>query len=88
MSTTVNLLRVTFTSNIPLVADEAQEAEAKQVLHSIHDIREQSANEDITVIAKVKHALSMLYFLLKDTLKVCHLSIKPKKQIVSFWYPA
>lgn len=50
--------------------DEAQEAEAKQVLHSIHDIREQSANEDNVVIAKVKHALAMLYFLLGDVAKV------------------
>lgn len=53
----------------PESLDEAQEAEAKQVLHSIHDIREQSANEDNVVIAKVKHALAMLYFLLGDVAK-------------------
>ena len=51
-------------------ADEAQEAEAKQVLHSIHDIREQAANQNPVSAAKISHALAMLYFLLHDMAKV------------------
>ncbi|XP_070562027.1 zinc finger MYND domain-containing protein 12-like [Ptychodera flava] len=47
--------------------DEAQEAEAKQVLNSIHDIREQTPDETATVMAKISHALAMLYYVLTDT---------------------
>ena len=50
--------------------DEAQEAEAKQVLHSIHDIREQVTNQNAAAMATIGHALAMLYFLLDDMSKV------------------
>ncbi|XP_030835586.1 zinc finger MYND domain-containing protein 12-like [Strongylocentrotus purpuratus] len=50
----------------PESLDEAQEAEANQVLHSIHDIREQSNPQDPVTMALVCHALGMLYFLLEE----------------------
>ena len=56
--------------NFFLRQDEAQEAEAKQVLHSIHDIREQVTNQDPAAMATIGHALAMLYFLLDDIPKV------------------
>ncbi|XP_033642207.1 zinc finger MYND domain-containing protein 12-like [Asterias rubens] len=56
--------------------DEAQEAEAKQVLHSIHDIREQVTNQDAAAMATVGHALAMLYYLLDDIHKATELGQK------------
>ncbi|XP_033103912.1 zinc finger MYND domain-containing protein 12-like [Anneissia japonica] len=44
--------------------DEAQQAEAKQVLHAIHDIREQSTNHGPDMLSRICHALAMLYYLL------------------------
>ncbi|XP_043917714.1 zinc finger MYND domain-containing protein 12 isoform X1 [Protopterus annectens] len=46
--------------------DEAQEAEAVQVLNVIFDIREQDAKQEPIKVAKIAHALSMLYYLLRD----------------------
>ncbi|XP_041377508.1 zinc finger MYND domain-containing protein 12-like isoform X2 [Gigantopelta aegis] len=46
--------------------DEAQEAEAIQVLNSIYDIRENQSNRKSQDLAIVCHALGMLYFVLQD----------------------
>ncbi|KAK2157742.1 hypothetical protein LSH36_185g00030 [Paralvinella palmiformis] len=46
--------------------DEAQEAEAIQVLNAIFDIWEQQASKKPELIAKITHALAMLYFMLQD----------------------
>ncbi|XP_038062020.1 zinc finger MYND domain-containing protein 12-like [Patiria miniata] len=56
--------------------DEAQEAEAKQVLHSIHDIREQVTNQDAAAMATIGHALAMLYYLLDDIPKATELGLR------------
>ncbi|XP_067947859.1 zinc finger MYND domain-containing protein 12-like [Watersipora subatra] len=48
--------------------DEAQEAEAKQVLNAILDMREQSPGNNKEQI-KILHALAMLQFLFKDLAK-------------------
>ena len=53
-----------------LLADEAQEAEAVQVLNSIYDMREHQSNRQPEDMATVCHALAMLYFVLKDLNKV------------------
>jgi len=50
--------------------DEAQEAEAIQVLNAIFDIWEQQASKKPELIAKITHALAMLYFMLQDLNKV------------------
>ncbi|XP_072174456.1 zinc finger MYND domain-containing protein 12-like [Diadema setosum] len=60
----------------PESLDEAQEAEAKQVLHSIHDIREQSSSQNPVTTALVCHALAMLHFLLEDITKARDLTDK------------
>lgn len=49
--------------------DEAQEAEAVQVLNSIYDMREHQSNRQPEDMATVCHALAMLYFVLKDITK-------------------
>ena len=54
-----------------LSADEAQEAEAVQVLNSIYDMREHQPNRQPEDMARVCHALAMLYFVLSDISKVC-----------------
>ncbi|ELT99877.1 hypothetical protein CAPTEDRAFT_225144 [Capitella teleta] len=46
--------------------DEAQEAEAIQVLNAIFDMRENQAGSAPESLAKVSHALAMLYYLLHD----------------------
>jgi len=46
--------------------DEAQEAEAVQILNSIHDIREHQTARQPTDLAQACHALAMLYFVLGD----------------------
>ena len=53
------------------VLDEAQEAEAVQVLNAIYDMREHQTNRKPHDLAKVSYALAMLYFILTDILKVC-----------------
>jgi hypothetical protein len=50
-------------------SDEAQEAEAKQVLGAIFDIREQQ-EPSADVMTQACHALSMLFFILHETGKV------------------
>ena len=50
--------------------DEAQEAEAIQVLNAIYDMREHQSGNKSSSIAKVAHALAMLYFILHDIEKV------------------
>lgn len=49
--------------------DEAQEAEAIQILNSIHDIREHQSTRQPTDLAQACHALAMLYFVLGDIKK-------------------
>ncbi|XP_013404320.1 zinc finger MYND domain-containing protein 12 [Lingula anatina] len=49
--------------------DEAQEAEAKQVLNAIYDIRDQQSNKKPEIVAKICHALAMLYFILHEVEK-------------------
>ena len=51
-------------------SDEAQEAEAIQVLNSIYDMREHQSNRQPEDMATVCHALAMLYFVLRDISKV------------------
>ncbi|KAL3861144.1 hypothetical protein ACJMK2_007213 [Sinanodonta woodiana] len=46
--------------------DEAQEAEAVQVLNSLYDLREHQPNRQPQDLATVCHALAMLYFVLMD----------------------
>lgn len=52
------------------VTDEAQEAEAIQVLNSIYDMREHQPSRFPQDLASVCHALAMLYFLRQDIKKV------------------
>lgn len=49
--------------------DEAQEAEAIQVLNAIYDMRETQPSNKVELMAKVSHALAMLYYLLHDVHK-------------------
>ncbi|XP_002731142.1 zinc finger MYND domain-containing protein 12-like [Saccoglossus kowalevskii] len=63
------------------VLDEAQEAEAKQVLNSIHDIREQTPDQEAIVMAKICHALAMLYYVLLDTEKAKEYAKKAKSAV-------
>lgn len=49
--------------------DEAQEAEAIQVLNAIYDMREHQSNRKPQDLALVCHALAMLYFILFDIQK-------------------
>ncbi|XP_019628137.1 PREDICTED: zinc finger MYND domain-containing protein 12-like [Branchiostoma belcheri] len=56
--------------------DEAQEAEAIQVLNSIHDMREQLAHQNPLGLANVCHTLTMLYYLLNDMDKAREFSRK------------
>ena len=51
------------------VTDEAQEAEAIQVLNSICDRKEQN-EKDPQLAAQIHHALAMLYYVLHDIDKV------------------
>ena len=53
-----------------VIADEAQEAEAIQVLNAIYDMREHSPNAKPEAMATIAHALAMLYFLLHDLERV------------------
>ena len=52
------------------VIDEAQEAEAIQVLNAIYDMREHQSNRKAETIATIAHSLAMLYFILHDIEKV------------------
>lgn len=47
--------------------DEAQEAEAVQVLNAIYDMRENQPSKRPELMAKVAHSLAMLHYLLHDT---------------------
>ena len=58
------------TLNRYVIADEAQEAEAIQVLNAIYDMREHSPNTKPEAMATIAHALAMLYFLLHDLERV------------------
>lgn len=49
--------------------DEAQEAEAVQILNSIHDIREHQTTRQPGDLARACHALAMLHFVLGDLQK-------------------
>ncbi|ESO90434.1 hypothetical protein LOTGIDRAFT_123333 [Lottia gigantea] len=49
--------------------DEAQEAEAVQVLNSIYDIREHQPNRKAPDLALICHALAMLYFIFHQVKK-------------------
>lgn len=51
-------------------SDEAQEAEAVQVLNSVYDMREHQTNRQPEDMARVCHALAMLYYVLTDISKV------------------
>jgi TPP-dependent trihydroxycyclohexane-1,2-dione (THcHDO) dehydratase len=51
-------------------SDEAQEAEAVQVLNSVFDMREHQTNRQPEDMARVSHALAMLYYVLGDISKV------------------
>jgi len=53
--------------------DEAQEAEAVQVLNAIYDMREHQSNRRPQDLGKICHGLAMLYFILMDIQKVCML---------------
>ncbi|XP_066462829.1 zinc finger MYND domain-containing protein 12 [Eleutherodactylus coqui] len=46
--------------------DENQEAEALQILSAIYDIREQAPKKEPNKMAKILHALTMLFFLSRD----------------------
>lgn len=48
------------------ILDEAQEAEAIQVLNSIYDMQEHQQNRQPQDLATICHALAMLYFILMD----------------------
>ena len=50
--------------------DEAQEAEAIQVLNSIYDMREHTPTRRAQDLVTICHALAMLYFILADLHKV------------------
>ena len=50
--------------------DEAQEAEALQMLNAVHDMCEQAPKPNYSAISKICHTLSMLYFMLDDIAKV------------------
>ena len=52
--------------------DEAQQAEATQVLRAIFDVRERRSNEQPNNVAKIAHTLAMLYYVLQDVDKVTH----------------
>ena len=62
---------VTYFSISPLLPDEAQEAEAIQVLNAIYDMQEHQQNRQPQDLATISHALAMLYFILTDISKVC-----------------
>lgn len=49
--------------------DEAQEAEAKQVINSVYNVRVNQDSVNATTMAKATHALTMLHFVLKETNK-------------------
>lgn len=59
-----------FHINLFFFTDEAQEAEAIQVLNAIYDMREHQSNRKPQDLALVCHALAMLYFILYDIQKV------------------
>ncbi|XP_039251282.2 zinc finger MYND domain-containing protein 12-like [Styela clava] len=46
--------------------DEAQEAEAIQMLSAVFDIRDQSSKRQVNAISKICHTLSKLYYILDD----------------------
>ena len=56
--------------SICTAADEAQEAEAIQVLNAIYDMREHQPGSRPETMATIAHALAMLYFLLHELEKV------------------
>lgn len=47
------------------ITDEAQEAEAVQVLNAILDIREHTPSDPVEIV-KILHALAMLQFVFKN----------------------
>ena len=51
-------------------ADEAQQAEAVQVLRAIFELRERQSNEQPNNLAKIAHTLAMLYYILVDIERV------------------
>ena len=67
--------------SVTYLTDEAQEAEAIQVLNAIYDMRENQPGNQVELMAKVSHALAMLYYLLHDVNKVpaLHTSSSMKK---------
>lgn len=79
----VGVVAVELKKEKPESLDEAQEAEAKQVLHSIYDIREQTSKPDAVTTALVCHALGMLYFLLEDISKAKDLTEKTQSLMSS-----
>ena len=52
------------------IIDEAQEAEAVQVLNSIYDMREQQADTKPESRVAIAHALAMLYCILREKERV------------------
>jgi len=59
-----------FKKCLSFLLDEAQEAEAIQVLNSIYDMQEHQQNRQPQDLATICHALAMLYFILMDIPKV------------------
>ena len=55
-----------------LPVDEAQEAEAVQVLSAILEVREQQAVQSAAVMSKIYLTLAMLYYVLHDAKQVCY----------------
>lgn len=64
-----------------LFTDEAQQAEAIQVLGKVFEVRERQSIEKPEKLAKIAHTLSMLYYILHDLEKVKKIF---KKKITCF----
>lgn len=52
------------------LSDEAQQAEALQVLGAIFDVRERQSDERPENVAKITHTLAMLHYILHNIDKV------------------
>jgi hypothetical protein len=58
---------------VVVLLDEAQQAEALQVLGAIFDVRERQSDERPENVAKITHTLAMLHYILHNIDKVCEL---------------
>ena len=59
-------IEILFTHIVCFDSDEAQEAEAIQVLNAIFDMRDHQPECKTEIKAKIAHATAMLYFVLHD----------------------